>query len=144
MAGELSNAKALELLAQRLADPRMPVQQSIAREAGVPQSIVSRAVNGKLVRVTENVRRLMRYANKRTWAGSGEDGAPDLAGVPQPLAASLPLRRSGDLGRDAEEELRDYLRDGYDPGVVIAQIDLLRRAQRVRRPGRTGGGARRV
>ena len=144
MAGGAGDTIALELLARKLADPRIPVQMVVAKEAGVPQSVVSRALNRKLARVTGNVRRLMTYANSRVPGEPGRNDAPDLAGPTRLLAAPSPLRRSGDLGRDAEEELRDYLRDGYDPGVVIAQIDLLRRAQRVRRPGRTVGGTRRA
>ena len=144
MVGDLGDMRALKLLARKLADPRMPIQLIIAKEAGVPQSVVSRALNGKLARVTGNVRRLIDYANSRIPGFSGGEGAPDLAGSTRPLAAPSPLRTSGDLGRDAEEELRDYLRGGYDPGVIIAQIDLLRRAQRIRRLGRTVGGARRT
>lgn len=144
MAGNLGDIRALELLARKLADPRMPVQVVIAKEAVVPQSVVSRALNGRLARVTDNVRRLMQYANSRIPGEFGVDVEPDLAGATEPLDATSPAQWSGNLGRNAEKELRDYLRDGYDPGVIIAQIDLLRRAQRVRRPGRTVGGSRRT
>ena len=45
-----------------------------------------------------------------------------------------------DAVNTAEGALREYLRDGYDPSIVIAQLEVLRSAQQVARRRRRGSG----
>lgn len=125
----------LDRLAAMLADPKMPVQQVVAAAAGVPQGLVSMAANRRLRRVTSRVRRLIEYSDNLLGLASEVAAARPAKG---PIAvdgfdAHVPAR---DGESAAEEELRHYLRDGYDPSVVIAQLYVLRRAQQVRAPGR--------
>lgn len=122
----------LKRLAMMLADPRMPVQQAVGEAANVPQGLVSMAANGRLKRVTARVRRLVEYSDN--FLGSANLGAEaeDTGEVPEAADAFHPAEVA------AENELKDYLREGYDPVVVIAQLDVLRRAQQVRRPMRRG------
>jgi hypothetical protein len=137
-----SDSMVLERLAVMLASDQMPVQQVVAHEAGVAQSLVSRARNGKLRRVTAKVRALAEYAGGRIGA---EELAAIVAGVIDAEAASasqdaeavsvgaakLPKR----YRKEAMDVIKSYLDDGYDPRLVIEQLAVLRRAQRVRRPG---------
>lgn len=122
----------LSRLAVMLADPRMPVQQSIAKAADVPQGLVSMAANGRLKRVTGRVRRLIEYSDNLLESMEPRRQADDKGEVPKVADAF----HSAVIA--AEIELKNYLREGYDPAVVIAQLDLLRRAQQVRRPSRRG------
>ena len=54
---------ALSTLLQRLISRNGPSQQEIEAATGVDQTTISRAKNGKLRRVTANIRRLKRYAD---------------------------------------------------------------------------------
>jgi len=90
------------------------------------------AMNGQLRRVTKRVQRLVDYSDNlhsgfrssahREDAESGE------------VLEEVDVLHSAETA--AENELKDYLRQGYDPAVVIAQLDVLRRAQQLRRPMR--------
>lgn len=125
-----------------LASSQMPVQLQIAAEVGVAQSLVSRAQNGQLRRVTDKVDRLVAYARSRVGAaGLAEIAAAALESDVGPVAKT---DGSGHTEREhhverftrkAREGIEAYLADGYDPRLVVEQLAVLRRAQRVRRPG---------
>jgi hypothetical protein len=132
MAAAFTDSDILERLAVMLADPRMPVQQVVGKAANVPQGFVSMAANGRLKRVTARVRRLIEYSDNLLGSVDLRAQAEDTGKVPETADELHPAEIA------AENELRDYLREGYDPTVVIAQLDVLRRAQQVRRPMRGG------
>lgn len=132
MAATFTDSDILSRLARMLADPRMPVQQAVGKAANVPQGLVSMAANGRLKRVTARVRRLVEYSDNLL-------GSVDLRAQNEKTNEVLEVADEVHPAEiAAENELRDYLREGYDPAVVIAQLDLLRRAQQVRRPTRRG------
>lgn len=136
-----SDAEELGRLALMLRSDQMPVQEVIASEVGVAQSLVSRARNGRLRRITLKVRGLIEYAGGRIDAerlagivaaaidaeAAAANGVDDGA-VP---VAKPPLR----YRKEALDGVRSYLDEGYDPRLVIEQLAVLRRAQRMRRPG---------
>lgn len=119
----------LERLASLLGSPFLPVQEVIAREVGCDQPFISRAANRRLIRITDRVTELRRYAIMRI-------RAERLAGH----AASANKRQTdqgidGDYADEAVSGLHMYLADGYDARLIVEQIAVLRRAQRIRRPG---------
>lgn len=149
-----SNAGIMRELCELLASDQLPVQQEIARAAGVHQSLVSRAQNGQLKRRTRTVDRLLEYA--RSHAGA-EAAALAAAAAVDEESDKLDPRASGaaDKGaegkwrqappgsavaeayrRQARDGIETYLNEGYDPRLVVEQLAVLRRAQRVRRPGK--------
>lgn len=139
----------LKELAELLASSQMPVQMHVASEAGVTQSLVSRALNGHLRRVTAKVERLLDYARSRVDAAElAADAAAEvdeeIDGSPASIGSvGTGMRRRPALDgfrREALKGVEAYLADGYDPRLVVEQLAVLRRAQRMRRPGRTGGG----
>lgn len=138
-----NDAVILERLALMLASPQLPVQQVIAGEAGITQSLVSRARNGKLRRVTGKVRRLAEYAGGRIGAEElaviaaqaiDSEFAPKKS-VSEGTAAGLPKPPPKRYRKEALDGLRSYLDEGYDPRLIVEQLAVLRRAQKVRRPG---------
>jgi len=141
-----SSQRELEVLSQLLGSSQLPVQQIIAREVGVAQSLVSRARTGKLTRITEKVQRLVDYVHSRIEA---EEVAASLAVSTaaenaeqqdvDPAILDADTSKSSlfsSYSKQAIEGVRAYLRDGYDPRLIVEQIAVLRRAQQVRRPGR--------
>ena len=149
----------LSALAERLALAGMPVQVVIAREAGVSQSTVSRASQGLIKRKSKGAVRLWDYTASRLSAlAGGDDQSQPLQGArfrveehrrprvrnvkgkssDRRLASVVRVRRakppsdgqaSPDLAQAAMDGLRDYLKDSFDPLLVIEQLAVLRRAQ---------------
>lgn len=104
-----------------LDQPGLPTQEEIAKAIGVHQSLVSRAATGELVRITDRVRRLRRYAGMRVRNYR-------RAGLAGPTGSSKPVMGGVDR-RGAIAECRSYLEAGFDPRVLRDQVVLLRRAQ---------------
>lgn len=144
---DLESQKALLAeLKTLLASSQMPVQLQIAAEVGVAQSLVSRAQNGQLRRVTDKVDRLVEYARSRI--GAAELAEIAAAALDADVGQVAKTDDSKSAGRDqhverftrkAREGIEAYLADGYDPRLVVEQLAVLRRAQRVRRPGPAAG-----
>lgn len=149
-----SNAGILRELRELLASDQLPVQQEIARVAGVHQSLVSRAQNGQLKRRTPKVDMLLEYA--RSHAGAAAAAVAAAAALDQESGKLDPPDSSADdtgnegkrrkappgstaaeaYRRQARDGIETYLNEGYDPRLVVEQLAVLRRAQRVRRPGK--------
>ncbi len=132
----------------------MPVQAKIAADLHVAQSLVSRAQNGKLKRVTTKVEALLEYARSR--ASKAELAAAAAKAIDDEKAGLLDtsvlvidnqggnLTREGQRRRQASSAeayrrealvgVKAYLKDGYDPRLIVEQLAVLRRAQHVRRP----------
>lgn len=143
----------LSRLAVLLTSGYLPVQEVIAAELGCDQPFISRATNGRLSRITKRVMDLRRYAVMRIRAErqavraeidlSRELSSPKGRGA---ILHPVSGRRSGkaesrpeivdDYADRALEGIRMYLNDGYDARLIVEQIAVLRRAQRVRVPGR--------
>lgn len=141
-----SSQPELDALALLLGSSQLPVQQTIAREIGIAQSLVSRARNGKLTRITEKVRKLIEYAHLRADAAVlatnlaasideefSEAANPTVQLVEQDRSKAQPL---DNYSKEALEGIKTYLKEGYDPRLIVEQLAVLRRAQQVRRPGR--------
>jgi predicted XRE-type DNA-binding protein len=145
-----------ELLAELkllLESDQLPVQQEVARAVGVHQSLVSRAQNGQLRRITRKVNALLDYARSR----AGIEVAERAAAKALEIAATIPSpepetarkdepRPSSDasadaFSRQARDSIETYLSDGYDPRLVVEQLAVLRRAQRLRRSGKRRSAA---
>lgn len=148
----------LKALAKLLVVEGMPVQAVIAREAGVSQPTVSRAVHGLIKRPSAGARKLWTYgqARMRVLASqpasdctndplskrSAAEGRSDLGSPAGRRRRATPARqvynqRDGTLSRidrstlarEALEGLKHYLDDAFDPRLVIDQLAVLRRAQ---------------
>lgn len=143
----------LALLARRLVLEGMPVQSVIAMEAGVSQSTVSRAIQGRIKTSSPGARRLWDYTSSRVVlldGGEEECGRRSSQKTAARRAPRVPRRRTDQLAEPiipnreklAEEALsglRDYLNDAFDPLLVIEQLAVLRRAQDPQRlSGRQG------
>ena len=105
-------------LQRLLREPGIPNQTEIASAVGTDQPFVSRAMQGKLIRITPRVVALRRYAFMRV----RDYSPPDAATAPVTEAASA-VRQS------ALEACEDYLTAGFDPAMLRDQVGLLRRAQ---------------
>lgn len=121
----------LKRLRARLRHRSLPTQEVIASAANVHQSTVSRAASGKLKRVTETVRRLDAYVSAfvegrrkeprgRRKISTGENRKA-RAGQSQPIQT--------DDVRLARQRCEEYLNQGYNPRVLVNQIEVLREAQ---------------
>ena len=149
----------LAALAERLALAGMPPQAVIARETGVSQSTVSRASQGLIKGKSKGASKLWDYAASRLASlASADDHAEPLQGASFRIedhrryhgrkVAEEPSHRrqatvsrvrrakppssadgSSDLAQAALDGLRDYLKDSFDPQLVIEQLAVLRRAQ---------------
>ena len=133
----------LAALAERLALEGMPPQTVIAREAGVSQSTVSRALHGKIRTNSIGAQSLWDYATARVQVLESTDQQNEARHaaieIPRQTRASrIPRRRrtgpNSDydwdrLAREALAGLQDYLNDAFDPALVIEQLAVLRRAQ---------------
>ena len=146
-----SESISLPSLAIRLVMEGMPTQQVIAKEAGVSQSTVSRAVHSKIRGPSKGAQKLWNYVSSRMAVVAQpplEGPASSTSGPAAPAQASvrarkarMPRRRfdeqpisrtAGDQARLADaalEGLKDYLKDAFDPQLVIDQLAVLRRAQ---------------
>jgi len=138
----------LRLLGRRLIREGMPVQSVVAKEAGVSQSTVSRAIHGKIRTSSLGAQKLWAYVESRsdlldTFSGSETVGprmAPARKRAPRKARRrsdqpSREVRLSRDqLAKEAIAGLRDYLNDQFDPELVIQQLAVLRRAQDAQRP----------
>ncbi len=151
--GSPSVGEVLAELKLLLASDQLPVQIEVARAAGVHQSLVSRARNGQLKRVTVKVEALLDYARLRV--GAEESAAIAANAVDAEVAipseqsdadgqrstpTGHPSRRRVDpevegYRRQARDGVETYLNDGYDPRLIVEQLAVLRRAQRLRRSG---------
>jgi hypothetical protein len=138
-----------------LASDQLPVQEEVARAVGVHQSLVSRAQNGQLKRLTAKVETLLEYARSRIGAEQTAADAVEPINADQALPSVLSATadqpaigtgtgraaRSRDdpaaegYRRQARDGIETYLNDGYDPRLIVEQLVVLRRAQRLRRPG---------
>lgn len=120
----------LKRLQARLNDRALPPQEVIASAIDADQPFVSRAKSGSLKRITDRVRRLDDYLSRHV---SLSVKADDRARSPAP-GRSKPRPRA-DPERDetetklARKSCETYLSEGYNPRVLIDQIDLLRQAQ---------------
>lgn len=134
----------LKVLSQRLLLAGMPVQAIVAKEAGVSQSTVSRAVQGLIRGRSSGAMRLWVYATGRmadlqdppTGTASAPMAKASPAAPVRSRAARLPHRRAelraGDrkgLEAAAIDGLKRYLDDAFDPQLIIEQLAVLRRAQ---------------
>ena len=110
----------LSSLASLLRQPGIPPQTEIAQALGVDQPFVSRAKADQLIRITERVRALRKYASerRRAYRRDAHRPAPD-----QPEAVQEEVRDA------AIAACQDYLEAGFDPRVLRDQVALLRRAQ---------------
>lgn len=148
----------LKALARRLRAKGLPTQAEIARLAEVSQPTVSRATGGLISTASPGAQKLWAYINSRVAvlavtqatrrASLKKKSAPPALrrelGSRRPRALRLrveaaeDVRSIADLPRDqlakiAEEGLREYLDDAFDPLLVIEQLSVLRRAQDTRR-----------
>jgi hypothetical protein len=114
----MSDLDQLSRLAEMLKKPGMPKQTAISREVGVDQPLVSRARRGGLKRITDRVRRLCEYAEKK---------AHEIDQLQ--VGRARRARRHPSLALEAMFDCRAYLRDGCDPVVLREQLKILRRAQ---------------
>lgn len=124
MRDRASDQKRLEDLSLRLKTPGLPGQSALARGAGVDQPLVSRALNGELVRFTPRVERLSDHVDMRI-SSLAPMRASQVAAVKQ--GRRLP---EGRAVQRALETCKRYLSDGCDPAVLVDQVGILRRAQR--------------
>lgn len=141
----------LELLPAMLRSPVFPVQKEIANAIGADQAFISRVMNREVKRVTQRVANLWEYARQHAEAEKNAGAASSDIDVE---ISSGPAVRSRSAGREkstakrvapaslqyADEAIsgvKAYLADGYDARLILEQIQVLRRAQHVRRPGRS-------
>ena len=119
-----------------LASELLPAQEVIAGDCGVHQSTVSRARSGTLKRVTPKVRAIYDYALQRTGSVPEDIDVHAIAEDPRlatPARERIPDKKELERrSRAAVQGLMRYLSDGYDAGLVIDQLAVLRRAQKSR------------
>jgi transcriptional regulator with XRE-family HTH domain len=148
----------LKALARRLRAKGLPTQAEIASLAEVSQPTVSRATRGLISTASPGAKKLWGYVNsraaviavtqaaKRTRLKKKSPAAAARRGQSprRPRALRLILQATDDIGsiadlpreelaKIAEEGLREYLEDAFDPLLVIEQLSVLRRAQDTRR-----------
>jgi hypothetical protein len=128
----------LKKLAAALTRPGMPSQAVIGAAAGVSQSTVSRAICG-LIGESRGARLLWQYIQSRPPLHTSRS---TQKGPPPQSAKRQRKQKVGDqiLKQAALERLQAYLDDEFDPELVIEQIGVLRRAQRVNARGRKPQG----
>lgn len=130
-----------------LASAQLPVQERIAEDLGVDQPFISNARNGRLKRITPRVVRLHEYATMRIAAAAAAQAAADEidaevapafpSSSSKPIAGNTPSSAVRRYDDDALAGVKAYLKDGYDARLIVEQLAVLRRAQRVRVPGRS-------
>ena len=117
----------------RLDDCALPPQEVIASAIDTDQPFISRAKRGALKRVTARVQRLDAYLSRRATLSAKleEQGDPVRGAVHHRSKTRLHSKRTRD-DREvklARKSCETYLSEGYNPRVLIDQIDLLRKAQ---------------
>lgn len=130
---EVGTDEFLALLRRRLNDRALPPQEVIASAIDTDQPFISRAKSGSLKRVTARVRRLDAYLSRHA------SRSANLAVTDDTVSGSVKnrsgTRRRTKRERDerevklARKSCEAYLSEGYNPRVLIDQIDLLRQAQ---------------
>lgn len=128
----------LRALAEMLKSSAVPNQMAIAKAIGCDQPFISRARAGKIRRITPRVEKLWRYAETRI--ASMQSNQFSRSGGSAESARLMRRSRVSSSGDDAAakalEEARtsfqQYLDDGYDPRLIVDQINVLRQAQRRR------------
>jgi hypothetical protein len=138
---DMADEQILKELARMLTSSLIPVQKRIAADLEVDQPFISNARLGKLRRVTPRVIALFEYARVRIASGAAAEAAAagieaELATDGEPTSRRRLRHRAAPYEADALAGVKAYLRDGYDPRLIVEQLAVLRRAQRVRRPGR--------
>ncbi len=108
----------LDRLSNALRKAGMPTQTAISRAVGVDQPLVSRARRGELKRVTDRVRKLCEYAERK---------AEEIDALE--VVRARRTRKRPSLAREVLKDCRHYLSDGCDPAVLRDQLKVLRRAQ---------------
>lgn len=154
-----SPEKLLAELKGLLASDQLPVQMEVAKAAGVHQSLVSRARNGQLKRSTKKVAALLDYARSCVDAEErarvaaqaidveADDATSVVAASPRrtgskPASAPSDDRVGAEAFRQqALEGVDAYLNEGYDARLIVEQLVVLRRAQRLRRSGPTASAS---
>lgn len=124
----------LKKLSAALKRPGMPSQAVIGAAAGVSQSTVSRAIAG-LIGESPGAQSLWKYIQSRPAETPPQEAKKDEQDSDAKQKLRLKLYDSR-LKKAAIERLQAYLDDEFDPQLVIEQIGVLRRAQRVYAPGR--------
>ena len=117
----------------RLDDCALPPQEVIASAIDTDQPFISRAKRGALKRVTARVQRLDDYLSRRATLSAklDEQGDTFRGAVQHRSVTRLHPKRTRD-DREvklARKSCETYLSEGYNPRVLIDQIDLLRKAQ---------------
>jgi hypothetical protein len=125
----------LATLADMLRSEAIPSQLAVAKAIGCDQPFISRARAGKIRRVTPRVEKLWSYAKTRIasmqTAPLLTSGGPDEP--PRQAKRSYASRNLEDAAvaalQEAKTSFQQYLDDGYDPRLIVDQINVLRRAQ---------------
>lgn len=123
----------LRRLRTRLHDRALPPQEVIASAIDTDQPFISRAKRGALKRITSRVRRLDAYLSRHASRSADQTVADDTTSGP--VQNRSKSRRRTKRERDEQEaklarrSCEAYLSEGYNPRVLINQIDLLRQAQ---------------
>src|SRR3546814_552107 len=148
MITKLNSKTVLEELVRLRKSPLLPMQSTIAREIGEYQPFVSNASRGILKRVTTRVTKLYKYASSRIKAEerarkAAQSAEDEIGREIDDFAFRTHQRANGDTMRtvdpvvnEALSDLKAYLNDGYDPRLIVEQLVVLRRAQKLRRRGR--------
>lgn len=124
----------LKILAKALKLPGMPSQAVIGAAAGVSQSTVSRAIAGRIGE-SRGAKLLWDYVQTRPH----ETVVPHASSTKRRASRPRKIRatkQNKKLREEALQSLQAYLDDMFDPRIVIEQISVLRRAQRVNARGR--------
>lgn len=123
-------------LARALVAPGMPSQAVIGLGAGVSQSTVSRAAAQK-IGDTPSARRLWTYVlNRPEESPLPTEGSAPLPPIRRKRRQTIAKLGDPDLKQAALNGLRAYLDDEFDPQLVLDQLAVLRRAQRVNARGK--------
>ena len=130
---EVGTDEFLTRLQTRLKDRALPPQDVIASAIDTDQPFISRAKSGSLKRVTARVRRLDAYLSRHASTSA------NLAATDVTVSGSIKNRSETRRRTKRQREEREatlarkscdaYLSEGYNPRVLIDQIDLLRQAQ---------------
>lgn len=120
-------------LRTRLNDRALPPQEVIAAAINTDQPFISRAKRGSLKRVTARVRRLDAYlTHHASLSANLTEMGDDMRGPPRHRSGTRRRKKPKRDEREAKLALNSceaYLSEGYNPRVLIDQIDLLRQAQ---------------
>lgn len=130
---EVGTDEFLTRLRTRLNDRALPPQEVIASAIDTDQPFISRAKSGSLKRVTARVRRLDAYLSRHASLSANlvKPGNTVRGSAPNRSKKHQRAKHRPDEGeaRLARKSCEAYLSEGYNPRVLIDQIDLLRQAQ---------------